>query len=384
MTSLINGKAEPGRILIRGVNWLGDSIMTMPALARLRERFPKAHIAVQTQEKLQELWHGYPLINEVIVTSRQESVFTVARRLRSRHFDLAIIFPNSPRSALEAWLARIPRRVGYARGMRAIFLTDAIMVRGDLVRLRKRSAREIRKLTERATPATSDFRFGIADYSAHHVHDYLYLASIVGANPEPLFPQLNVSPQNIKSVADRFSLKQNGPLFALNVGAEYGPAKRWPAEHFAAVAREVQANTHCTWVIIGGEADVSVAGQVESALGCSPSSVQNLAGKTTLSELQAVLAQCHVLLTNDTGPMHVAAALGVPVVVPFGSTSPRLTGPTLFGGASHRLIESDAPCAPCFLRKCPVDFRCMRGISVQRVAAAVQDVVRSHVQTGQL
>lgn len=349
--------------------------MTMPALARLRERFPDAYIALQTHEKLQDLWHEHPLLNEVIVTSPKETLFTVAARLRRKQFDLAIVFPYSPRSALEVWLAGIQQRIGYARGMRGIFLTKAVSERGDLIRLKKRTTREIRKLTQAMDAAAADFRLGIPDYSAHHVHGYLHLVAAAGASAEPLVPRLNISQEKINSVAARFSLKEGGPLFALNAGAEYGPAKRWPAEHFAAVAREVQASTRCTWVIVGGQADVSVAGQVASALGSSRPSVQNLAGKTNLVELQAVLAQCRVLLTNDTGPMHVAAALGVPVVVPFGSTSPRLTGPALFGNTPHRLIESDAPCAPCFLRKCPVDFRCMRNISVQRVAAAVYDVV---------
>jgi heptosyltransferase-2 len=123
--------------------------------------------------------------------------------------------------------------------------------------------------------------------------------------------------------------------------------------------------------LFGGKNDQLLTAQIESSIVNRQSSISSLAGKTSLRELMALLKLCRVLLTNDTGPMHVAAALGTPVVVPFGSTSPELTGPGLPGDARHRLLKSDAPCSPCFLRECPIDFRCMNGISVERVVEAV-------------
>jgi heptosyltransferase-2 len=128
-------------------------------------------------------------------------------------------------------------------------------------------------------------------------------------------------------------------------------------------------------VTFGGKGDVAIANQIESAMASPPSAIWNLAGKTGLRELMALLKICRVLLTNDSGPMHMAAALGTPVVVPFGSTSPELTGPGLPGDAWHRLLKSDAPCSPCFLRECPIDFRCLNGISVKRVVEAVLSLV---------
>jgi heptosyltransferase-2 len=158
-------------------------------------------------------------------------------------------------------------------------------------------------------------------------------------------------------------------LLGLNPGAEYGPAKRWPAESFAAVAREVsRRNTNCLWLAFGGAGDRELCGDIARLAG---DRVLNLAGKTSLRELMALLKLCRVVLTNDSGPMHVAAALGIPVVVPLGSTSPELTGPGWPGDPRHQLLKSAAPCSPCFRRTCPIDFRCMTGISPERVVEAV-------------
>jgi heptosyltransferase-2 len=208
-----------------------------------------------------------------------------------------------------------------------------------------------------------------------------------------------VTPDETETAAQKFGLEARGiagrPIFALNPGAEYGPAKRWPLDRFAAAAREIQKQTDCVWLILGGKSDATTATEIHSALlatpkpgdgGRTPHSLPcqsqaaagafNLAGQTTLRELMAVLKFSRLLLTNDTGPMHVAAALGTPVVVPFGSTSPELTGPGLPGDARHRLIKADAPCSPCFLRSCPIDFRCMAGITVEQVVEAVREAVR--------
>jgi heptosyltransferase-2 len=226
-----------------------------------------------------------------------------------------------------------------------------------------------------------DRAFTSAATSAHQIHEYLHLAATLGANPEPLPPQLFVTPDEIDAAKKKFGLdseKHTGgtpvPLFGLNPGAEYGPAKRWPAERFIAAAKEIQQRTNCVWLIFGGKNDTAVADKIQSAIGNRQSVIPNLAGKTSLRELMSLLKLCRVLLTNDSGPMHVAAALGTPVVVPFGSTSPELTGPGLPGDSRHRLLKSDVPCSPCFLRECPIDFRCLNGIHVERVVEAVLSV----------
>jgi heptosyltransferase-2 len=366
--------------VVRGVNWLGDAVMTTPALQRLREALPDAHIALLTHEKLADLWQHHPSLNSIITFSPGENPWLVARRLRAENFQAALVLPNSPRSALEVWLARIPLRIGYARPWRNRLLTQPLAPRPGQVRMPKRSASEIRRLTRHLAggplPAArlSPHRF------AHQSYDYLHLAAALGANPEPLPPRLEVTAAEMRQATDAFlsdgHARVQSPvpekpliLLGMNPGAEYGPAKRWPAESFAAVARQVSGRiTNCLWLAFGGAGDRELCGDIARLAG---DRVLNLAGKTSLRELMALVKLCRVVLTNDSGPMHVAAALGTPVVVPFGSTSPELTGPGLPGDPRHELLTSGAPCSPCFRRTCPIDFRCMTGIGPERVVEAV-------------
>jgi heptosyltransferase-2 len=351
-----------GKILVRGVNWLGDAVMTTPALLRLRERFPEAHVTLLAHEKLADLWRHHPAVDDMMTFSRADSVWQIANRLREGKFHVGLAFPNSHRAALELWLARIPRRVGYAAPIRNWFLTDRVRPREAFVRMRKRATAEIQRLIR--SPETAK----PGPVVAHHVYHYLHLAASLGANPEPLPPHLETSDEEIQAAKQKFALGADTLWLGMNPGAEYGPAKRWPKERFIAAATEVQRRTKCRWLIFGGPADVPLATEISAALQHQfPSTpALNLAGKTTLRELCALLKLCRLLLTNDTGPMHVAAALGIPVVAIFGSTSPELTGPGL-PGDSHRLLRANVPCSPCFLRECPIDFRCMTRVEVGQV-----------------
>jgi lipopolysaccharide heptosyltransferase II len=369
---------KPRRILVRGTNWLGDAVMTTPALLRLREKFPEAQITLLTPEKLRELWTNHPAINETISFASGENVFAVAKKLRAGKFDLALVLPNSPRSALEVFLAGIPRRTGYARPWRNFFLTQAVAPRADAVKMRKRSVGEIKKLI--AENPESRIQNPEIPKSAHQIFEYLNLAVALGANPEPLATQLFITPEEIESARKKFGLdKISNPIFGLNPGAEYGPAKRWPVERFIATAKEIQQKTNCIWILFGGKGDLAIANQIESEIQNSKLKTQNLCGKTSLRELMSLLKLCRVLLTNDTGPMHVAAALKIPIVAIFGSTSPELTGPVFSSGS--KILKSDAPCSPCFLRECPIDFRCMNGIGVERVVEAVFEIHRRDAET---
>jgi heptosyltransferase-2 len=374
-SAMRNLPATP-RILVRGTNWLGDAVMTTPALLRLREKFPEAHITLLTPEKLNDLWLAapkqgegglnHPAVDETIAFASGESVFSVANKLRRGKFDLALVLPNSPRSAIETWLAGIPQRIGYARPWRNCLLTQTIPPRTDAVNMRKRSEAAIRQLV--SVKLETGNRKPEIPKSAHQIFEYLHLTAALGANPEPLAPHLFVSADEIEAAKKKFGLEKiGGPIFGLNPGAEYGPAKRWPVEKFIAAAQEIQRQTNCVWILFGGKGDLKASAQIASVIRAS----RLTSGKTSLRELMSGLKVCRVLLTNDTGPMHVAAALGMPVVVPFGSTSPELTGPGLPGDPRHRLLKSDAPCSPCFLRECPIDFRCMNGITVERVVEAV-------------
>ncbi len=367
---------EPKRILVRGVNWLGDAVMTIPALLRLRERFPDAHIALLTSGKLAELWRHCPAINETIVSSTNESVFATSHILREKKFDMALVLPNSPRSAIECWLARIPRRIGYARPWRSVFLTECIMPRPHSAKMHKRSIAEIQRLIGSGKQSSGSLE--PQSIESHQIHDFLHLMSPLGVNPDPIPPRLTVTPDEVEAAKSKFGLSAIAqPIFGMNPGAEYGPAKRWPVERFIGAAREIQNKTGCVWLIFGGRSDMELARQIEAETKNWKLQTHNLAGQTSLGELMVLLKLCRVLLTNDTGPMHLAAALGTPVVVPFGSTSPELTGPNYFPEKRHRVIKTDAPCSPCFLRECPIDFRCMNGIGVEQVVAAVCELTCS-------
>jgi heptosyltransferase II len=331
----------PERILVRGVNWLGDAVMSTSALQRLREAAPNSEITLLTHAKLADLFRHYPHVDEVITFAAGESLFSVARRLREQHFEMALVFPNSPRSALEGFFARIPQRVGYGR---RLLLTRSLPKPPILTR--KRPSAEIKALIAEANRGRETF-----PAEAHHVHNYLGLISASWTAP-----QLHVHEDEISQARKR--LPNQGLWLGLNPGAEYGPAKRWPVERYIETANRLQKKLNCGWLLLGGAQDAPVTAQIAAA--CS-GSIMDLAGKTTLRELCAFFRCCKAVLTNDTGPMHVAAAVGVPVIVPFGSTSPELTGPP--AGA----LVGDVPCAPCFRRECPIDFRCMRSIEVDQV-----------------
>jgi heptosyltransferase-2 len=359
------------RILVRGVNWLGDAIMTTPALIRLREAKPQAHIALLTPAKLAELWQHHPAVDEVISIERSDTLICVAKRIRRGRFDTAVLFPNSPRSAMEVYLARVRERIGMARPWRTWTLTKPVPNRTEAgAGTRRRSAAEVRRFIQEQPTKPRDS----LPASAHQVHDYLRIVEALGANATPLPPAIHVTATEVGAIRARFGAIEGKAVLGLNPGAEYGPAKRWPEERFVETARRVTAQINCQCWIFGGAGDVAVAERIAAAVG---KGAQSLAGKTSLRELCAALKACAVVLTNDTGPMHVAAAVDTPVVVPFGSTSPELTGPGWPAGNGHELIHGEAPCAPCFRRTCPIDFRCMTSIGVERAAEAVLRAIRN-------
>ena len=368
------------RFLIRGVNWLGDAVMTTPALLRLREAHPGAQFTLLTPAKLKDLWQNHPALDAVETFESGEGVFSIGRRLRAGKYDAGLVLPNSPRSAMEVWLARIPQRVGYAAHWRRWFLTQCVLQRPGAVSMHKRTPAEVHMLV-RQSPARKPV---VYPSFAHHIHQYLHLAGQLGANPEAIAPLLVVPDGATDQFAEKFGLTKASaggvPLLGLNPAAEYGPAKRWPEERFVETAVRIQRTRPCRWLVFGLKADLELATRICSAIseaaGANPAlHPVNLAGKTSLAELCAGLKLCRVLLTNDSGPMHVAAALGTPVVAIFGSTSPELTGPGLPGDSQHQLLSSRPPCAPCFLRACPIDFRCMRDIGAERAVRALLELL---------
>ena len=240
-------------------------------------------------------------------------------------FDVAILFPNSLRVALQSWLSGIPRRVGY-RGHWRSWLVNQIV-------------REPRK------PGPPE----------HHSLRFLRIARECGAET------LNIEVPNPKQTSNI----RHQTLIGLCPGAEYGPAKRWLPERFAEAAAKITAQSSAQWILFGTKKDAAIGEQIVATIG---DHCVNRIGQTTLDQLIDELRQCSLLLTNDTGTMHLATLLGVPVVAVFGSTEPRLTGPL---GNGHTILRHHVECSPCFLRECPIDFRCMKAVSADEVAGAV-------------
>lgn len=343
------------RILIRGTNWIGDAVMTMPAVQRIREHNPFAHIAMVCPAKLHDLWRHNPFINEVIAFDGDVDTGV----LRDKKFKTAIIFPNSFRSAWECWRAGIPRRVGFTGHFRRWLLTDAVSEPRDEEPVDKSVTVNGRTFTVKHFPKIR-----------HQAHRYLDLVAHLGGNRDFIPPKMWIAADDLPSLR-KFLTEGHRPFIGLNAGAEYGPAKRWPYEKFVEAAKAISAEIPCRWLIFGGPADVALAGKIESELRPhleDDRAIINVAGKTNLTELCELLKFCRLLLTNDTGPMHLADALGTPLVAVFGSTSAPLTGPT---GKHSRVINVPVECNPCFLRECPIDFRCMQAITPEMVSAAV-------------
>ena len=322
------------RILIRATNWIGDSVMTMPAVQQLRAAAPAAHLTLHCPAKLHDLWRHNPNLNAVLTGDVD---------LRAGQFDLAVILPNSFRSAWDCWRAGIPRRVGFAGHWRRALLTDV------LPDPEPAAYRHI-------TVAGRSFRTKTFPVVRHQAERYLDLIAHLGGSRALVPPKIWCGTAAVK----KFLPADGRPVCALNAGAEFGPAKRWPADRFAAVARQVD----CRWLLLGGPGDVALAGTIAAQL---PDAI-NLAGQTTLLELCELLQACRLVLTNDTGPMHLAGALGTPIVAVFGSTSAELTGPL---GSPVTILREPVECSPCYLRSCPVDFRCMQRITVDQVTKAV-------------
>ena len=370
--------ASISRIVVRGVNWLGDAIMTLPALTRLRERFPEARITLVSREKLAAVLTGQPVIDEVLAIPNRQGVFATANAIRNTRADAALIFPNSMRTALEMWLARVPLRVGRDRGFRRLLLTHSVSVDSALFAMPKKSPTEIRSLLGNAGSS------GIpAPTRRHHAHQYLELVKAFGGSGEACPPRLVISHEAVAQAAARFDLPPGGSspvkLIGVNPGAEYGPAKRWPLDRFAEAVRQVAAVRPVDVLIFGGPADRPAANRLVSLLTEVPGKgigfVRSVAGETSLTELAALARRCDVFLSNDSGPMHVAAAAGTRVVGVFGSTSPELTGPGLADERVHRLLRRPPACAPCFLRNCPVDTRCLSAIAPDQASEAVLELL---------
>jgi len=332
--------------------------MSLPALVALRARFPKAEIVLVSKPWVSELYRYHKAVNRQIVYDPQgehrgrAGFRRLIQALRLERFDAAILLQNAFHAAWMAWRASIPIRIGYAREGRSALLTEAVELPPE------------------------------AAYG-HQAYFYLQLLFRAGLieKPEPIGDvSLTVEESERTWAAQHLeTLGLSGPRFlvGLSPGASFGPAKCWPAERYAALADRLVTAFYADVLIFGSSAERPLA---EAIGGVTKHQPRILAGQTTLRQLMALFAQCSLVVTNDSGPMHVAAALGLPVIAIFGSTDERATGPL---GPQVRVLKRPVPCSPCGLRVCPIDFRCMNGITVEDVFEAVAGLIgRKPMQQG--
>jgi heptosyltransferase-2 len=339
------------KIFVRGTNWLGDAVMTIPALLRLRASFPDAHITLLAPPRAAEIFTGFAEVNEIVVYRRKEEgtrAFVEAlKHLRQARFDLALLFQNAFEAALLAFLGGAKLRIGYDTQGRGTLLTHKLE-RGDAQRNRHQTNDYLDLVAEAERVC-----LGCASTTTR------ITAPILRANAEQ------------KRAAAKF-LASAPKHIALNVGATNSRAKCWPEDRFAALADQMVAKMNARIILIGAGSERDHAARVIAQMQHAQSA-QNLAGETSIAELIGLLASCDLLVTNDTGPAHVGAALGVPTLTIFGPTNEFETAPL---GLRAALIRADGiECARCMHRECPIDHRCMTRISVDEVSAKALQLI---------
>jgi len=335
---------EMEKILIRGVNWIGDAVMTLPAIAAIRKFYPHAQISLLVKPSVAPLFENSPDINEVILYDERHGgiigKLRLANMLRKKRFTRAILLQNAFDAALIAFLARIPERIGFDRDGRKFLLTKPVAY--------KKQDREV-----------------------HHIKYYLDLLKAAGIMAEYSRPWLRITLAERLASRKRLSeLKR--PVLGINPGAAFGSSKRWLPERFAEVAGWFIKETKGSVVIFGGKNEVPIAEEIYKHV---PMNKLLLAGKTSLRELISLITECDVLITNDSGPMHIGYATGTPLVAIFGSTSAELTGPV---GDGCAVVKAELECSPCFERTCDKDYiRCMFAVTSEDVYADVNKLLPS-------
>lgn len=332
------------RVCVRATNWLGDAIMSLPALRAIRAAIPHAHLSVVARPSIAEIYQRERSVDQVISYPAPKS-WRERRRfamgLREERFDLAILLQNAFDAALMAWMAKIPERIGYARDGRGFLLTRAISVPDP------------------------------GDTPRHERYYYLELlrrAGMMERFPECesiLLDRLDAARE--EGHAHLRALTTRTAAIGISPGAAYGNAKRWLPERFAESARKLAAELDAAVLVFGSASENELCDRVAAGAGGI-----NLAGRTTLKEFIDLASACTLLLVNDSGAMHIAAAVGLPAVAIFGATDDTTTGPS---SPLVRVVREHAECSPCLLRECPIDHRCMTRVSVDRVVSEARTAI---------
>ncbi len=337
------------KLLIVSSSWLGDAVITVPTIYGIRSIFPKAHAAILAKDTIADIFRAVPVIDEIIPYAKRkgfgkiDSHLHTARMLKKKKFDLAILFPRSLGTALMCLAARIPCRVGFTDPLRSLLLTEKL---------------------ERSSEVLT----------VHQVYYYKKLLEPLG---QAQFPEMSylVVPDAERTWARTFmranNLDPSEYIIGLNPGSTYGKAKQWLPERFQELAQRLIAKQGCRIILFGDSATSMLAAAIDKQLG---GRAVNTVGRTNTLQLAALLERCSILVTNDTGPMHVACALGTPVVAVFGSTDQAATGPL---GPHATAVNSSLPCSPCLKRTCPKGhYRCMHAVTVDTVEAAVLEQLK--------
>jgi heptosyltransferase-2 len=336
------------KILVRATNWVGDAILALPALRALRAKWPEAEISVLARPYVADIYRGQQVADRLLPYDVRgehrgwRGRERLVEELRGQRFDLAVLFQNAFDAAWLAWRAGIPQRVGYARDGRSLLLTRAIPVPrpGEI-------------------PAHEQF------YYLELLRRAGWLAALKGEEHIPL----SVSEAQRRQAAEalrKVGARPQALRVAIGAGASYGSAKCWPPARFAALAGALQARFDCDVILFGTASEARVSQAIIAEMKRPPI---DLTGQTAIADLPALLAQCHLFIGNDSGAMHVAAAVGLPVVAVFGPTDPQGTAPVT---PRCTVVQEKPHCSPCFLRRCPIDHRCMTRIAPEAVAAAAR------------
>lgn len=342
----MSGLTGARRLMVRATNWVGDAVMSLPALQRLRRALPDAEIVLVARPWVADLYRDQGVADRILPADPRGGRAALVSELRRERFEAALLLPNSFDSAFVAWRTGIPVRCGYARDARSILLTSAV-----------------------PTPQPGE----IPAHQAYYYLELLRRLKLLDALPGLEDFSLRLPPGAREAARERLracGLACGGAVVGLNPGAAYGTAKRWLPANYAAVGRRLREEAGAELVLFGAESERPQAESIAAEIGAGAVST---AGRTTLADFLTLVPGCDLFLTNDTGTMHVAAAAGVPVVAVFGSTDEKATAPL---GRRVRIVKKPVSCSPCLLRHCPVDHRCMRDISVSEVFEAAWQNVR--------